>query len=175
MPGEIAIPIDVNCLYSIVVKNGNQNKIIEMLQLSEPKVVTWEEAIKVTRDRPKEYLNYEHAIISENINGWVFIICERFYTQSYAMNCCNILSKEFNEIYYFLTDDHIGIYKFIKIMEGQIVRFFERDYNHNTGEFGELIQEEKDLKKENKEHSFSHVVEVADRILEFNTKLLNSN
>lgn len=65
------------------------------------------------------------------------------------MNCCYLLSKEFKEFYYFLTDIHIGTYRFIKVFEGKIVRFFERDCNHNTGEFGDLIQEEKDLKKEN--------------------------
>ncbi len=69
MSNQGSIPIDENCLHAIVVKNGDQNKIIETLQITEPQVVTWDEAIKTTWDESNEFLNYENAIVSEDING----------------------------------------------------------------------------------------------------------
>ena len=151
----------------IAVKNGDPLEIQNTLQLTNQQNLNWKDALEKLFDSSPNYENYESVFVSNPIQNYVFIFCRRFYDLKYPMNCCNQLANKNKEIYYFLIDDHAGFYRFIKFEEGKISRFFERDCNHNTGEFGTQLPEENLIEKENKEHSYSHAVFVLEKVINY--------
>jgi hypothetical protein len=111
-------------------------------------------------------------MVSNQILDWNYIICGGNWNLKYSLNCCNEFSKKYNEVFSFVVDTHSGDYQFIKIENGKISRFFERDCNHITGEFGQKIKEEIEIG--NKEHDYFYVVQVAKKVLRLN-ELSKSN
>ncbi|MFK7904103.1 MAG: hypothetical protein AB8B69_03215 [Chitinophagales bacterium] len=164
---ENIIPIDIGCLFAIVVKNGEKDRIVKALQIKSAEFFSWEIANqrKNETDKFDENGAFEMVIISDDIVGWNFIICNKIYDFKYSLNCCNLLKGEFEEIYSFAVDVHSGLYRFMKIHKGEMKRLFERDANHNTGEFGEELPEEKQMKVENDEHDYFHAVKLTQILL----------
>lgn len=163
-------PIDIGCLYAIVIQNGDTKRISELLKLRSIESFNWE----VGRKKFWRHNNFdkighsESVIVSEEIEGWNYILCDRFYDLKYALNSCNVLSKEYSEMYHFVYDGHTGQSRFIYIKNGSIVRFFERDSDSNTGEFGEELEIEQKIIAESKDEYYDHVWNLAKEVLNEN-------
>lgn len=170
------IPINENCLYAILVKNGNSKNISSIIKLKNTVSCDWKSANEKVKNSKKfdNYGNYEIVIVSNEILDWNYIICKKNSDLKYSMNCCNELSKKYDEIFSFLIDVHSGNYRFIKMENRKIVRFFERDCNQVTGEFGKLLKEELEIVKENENHDYFYAVEVAKKVIRLN-ELSNEN
>jgi hypothetical protein len=77
------------------------------------------------------------------------------------------LSKGYKEVYSVVNDEYTGQQIFIKIIDGKIVRFFERDADYKTGEFGEKTKEEIQIESEEVEHNYYHVRAITEKLLNF--------
>lgn len=151
--------------YGIVVENGEQSKIIELLKLNELEVCSWDEGTTQVMGIYTEKWCYDNVMVSKKIDQWVYIICKKFMDSKYLLSTCNKLISTYPNVYSFVIDVHLGQYFFLKIRNGVIVRFFEHDANYNTGEFGLPIQEEIDLQKENESYDYPDVIKIAERVI----------
>ena len=164
------LPIEINHLYVILVRKGNSKNISSILNLKDSVYCNWELAKEKVRNSKKsdEIGYYAMNIVTNEISGWNYIICKKNGDLKYTMNCCNELSKEYNHLFSFQIDVHSGRYRFLKIENKKISRFFERDSNEVTGEFGQLLREELEIVKEKNEYDYFYAIEVAKKVLRFN-------
>ncbi len=161
------MPIDENHFHVIVVQNQDVEKISSDLKLKNSEWCDWADANRQAKEKKKTDANghYEVAIITNQVSDWNYIFCDKFKDLKYGLNCCNELSGNHDKIFYFSIDVHSGDYRFLKIENGNISRFFERNSNQETGEFGKPLIEELEIEKENKEHDYFHVIQIAKKIL----------
>ena len=157
------IPFDLGCIFVIAVKNGNRNDICSALKLNDISVFEWKIALKKTcgKNNSDENGYFENVAVSSPISSWNYILCDKFSDSKYTLNCCNNLSEKYSEIFSFGIDVHSGIYRFLKIENKVITRFFERNYNQETGEFGVKLKEETDLNG----NDYFYVVNVVKKVL----------
>jgi len=165
--------LDYNFFHAIAIKDGGISLITNLLQLKHIVNIDDENNIASNLYSDTSKVDYENFLLAKSRLDYTYIICPRFYDFKYTINVCDVLSQKYPELYSLAIDVHTGLYRFIKIYQGAIVRFFERDANHNTGEFGTPIQEELIIKTESKKHDYFHVVQIAEKLfghspLEFN-------
>lgn len=161
------MPIDENHFFVVIAKNGNAEEISSILKMKDADWYDWEDAIKKARQRENFDQNgfYEIAIVSNQISGWNYIFCKKIKDLKYNLNLCHDLSKIYEDIFSFSIDVHSGDYRFIKVQNRRILRFFERDCNQVTGEFGEQLEEETAIEEENEEHDYFYANQVAEKII----------
>lgn len=161
------IPIDLYNFCAILVKDGNTKQISSLLKVKDIILDNWDSANQKMRDSKisNKESDYGMIIVSNQIENLNYIILDNNQDFKYAMNICNELSKEYRDVFYFLIDVHSGLYKFIKFEERKISRFFERDSNQLTGEFGQKTEEELKIKTESKD--FFYLIEVVKEVLKW--------
>jgi hypothetical protein len=159
--------IDESILHVIIVQSLEVEQISMVLKMQDVKWCKWQDALKEFYKNETFYDDgfYELTIVTSQFQNWNYIFCRKFEDLKYALNCCNELSKTGKFLYYFSVDVHSGDYGFAKIEDGKISRLFLRNCNSETGEFGEPLKEETELDKENDEHDYFHVVQVAEKLL----------
>ena len=138
------LPFEELCFYAIVVKNGDLEKIANILGIVELEHLSWEDANKIRyRYVPEiDKKDYDYFCISHPILGWNYILFDNFIGRNDILQHCDKLSKIYDEIFAFRNDAHCGGYFFMKIKNRHIIRFFE-DIDGERGEFGDCLEEEK--------------------------------
>ena len=160
--------IDSNHFYGILMRGDRVSQdLLNILQVKELREQRWKSAIEEIYR--KDNLNYEYLLIGGPYNGYILLLSKAVKSLKYALNLCNDLKDKYSAVLSLVNDVHLGVYRYIKIEDQKIVRFFERDANSVTGEFGDLTIEERQLLENSSEHDYFHTVRLLENILDLQT------
>jgi len=163
------IPFDMSRIFVIAIKNGNKNDICTALKLRDITSCRWGFSLEKVRDVNDfdENGHFETIAVSATISTWNYVVCDAFYDLKYVMNCCQDLNEKYNEMFSFSIDISLGTYRFLKIENKAITRFFDRNNNQEIGEFGVKLKEEDGLNG----NDYYYVIDVVKKVLRLDTQV----